>query len=694
MSIAGSHFSSGTRSFSFTNHSVSGLGAALDPGAIRAVSDLAQPTSGKWDGMFAVASGAPAWTMAAAYLKTPTPVEHAQSLCACGGCAALSPSPRPIGGPMTETEVDDYTSILRTSWYNDSTAPPPLSGKPIILTFSFETEAYTWLGEEGYSGAFEASFAALSGSEKSLARDMLDEWADNSGIIFIEVPAGVGDIQFGKYDFDLDGTTSGFAGFAYFPRIDDSGSAITGDVLLDTESTVDEDLLLHEIGHALGFKHPFDGDPTADDEHDDKDYTVMAYDGTPRTDLGPFDLEAVEYVYGSNADDGDHVSSWSWNATKLLLTQAGKAGGDLIRGIHGKDKIAGAGGADEIYANAGKDKVDGDAGADAIQGGEGNDTIDGGTENDDLEGGDGNDKVSGGDGDDVILDRAGANKLLGGIGADEITFYSVSDVDGGTGTDEAVYWQDEGPKKTLKLKGITDGFTISDGARVVGIEDFTIATADGKDKVTFDNVGLGEYLWVAEGGIDEMIVDWSDKTVFVLSGESGGGLFAATDYDGAEFDTSIFGLDVESIRVTGGSAGDFLGGGDGADTFTGGGGGDSFTYDAASQSTGATYDRITDFSAASDFFDVFVEVDGVEAAVTTGSLSKATFDADLASEIGTSELSAGNAVLFTPSAGNLAGKTFLIIDQGGGGGYDSGADLVIDVTGGSLGGLSASNFFT
>jgi hypothetical protein len=80
--------------------------------------------------------------------------------------------------------------------------------------------------------------------------------------------------------------------------------------------------------------------------------------------------------------------------------------------------------------------------------------------------------------------------------------------------------------------------------------------------------------------------------------------------------------------------------------------------------------------------------------VTDGTLSKASFDADLAAAVGTGELSAGKAVLFTPDAGNLAGRTFLIIDQGGGSGYDSGADLVIDVTGGSLGGLSAGNFFT
>ena len=54
-------------------------------------------------------------------------------------------------------------------------------------------------------------------------------------------------------------------------------------------------LLLHEIGHALGFKHPFEGPNTLSSTYDDHAYTVMSYTGSYPSVLGPFDVQAAQH---------------------------------------------------------------------------------------------------------------------------------------------------------------------------------------------------------------------------------------------------------------------------------------------------------------------------------------------------------------------------------------------------------------
>ena len=76
-------------------------------------------------------------------------------------------------------------------------------------------------------------------------------------------------------------------------------------------------------------------------------------------------------------------------------------------------------------------------------------------------------------------------------------------------------------------------------------------------------------------------------------------------------------------------------------------------------------------------------VSAVDAAVTTGALSTATFDSDLAAAVGASQLGAGHAVVFTPNSGTLSGDHFLIVDANGVAGYQAGQDYVIEFGTGS-----------
>jgi hypothetical protein len=134
-------------------------------------------------------------------------------------------------------------------------------------------------------------------------------------------------------------------------------------------------------------------------------------------------------------------------------------------------------------------------------------------------------------------------------------------------------------------------------------------------------------------------------------------------------------------------------GGLGADKLTGGALLDTFTYTSAAQSTSTHYDTITGFNFSKDIFDTpgaAGTITGINAKVTSGTLSTSAFDANLTTAM-SGHLTAHHAILFTPTAGTLSGATFLVVDLNGTAGYQSGHDLVIRMSGAS-GTLAAGGF--
>ena len=119
------------------------------------------------------------------------------------------------------------------------------------------------------------------------------------------------------------------------------------------------------------------------------------------------------------------------------------------------------------------------------------------------------------------------------------------------------------------------------------------------------------------------------------------------------------------------------------DTFTSGGGKDLFVYTDVHESQSITFDTITDASFPNDRFDVQGTITGEDSAITAGTLddtSQATFDLQLGIAM-SGHLLARHFCLYTPNDGTLSGRTFLIVDQNILAGYQSGADLVIEITG-------------
>ncbi|CAH0253095.1 Serralysin [Massilia sp. Bi118] len=121
-----------------------------------------------------------------------------------------------------------------------------------------------------------------------------------------------------------------------------------------TPSTYGYETLLHELGHALGLKHPFDDSIHLPASQDNTNNTLMSYTdaGSAHSVYSQYDIAALNWLYG-----GDGL------------------GGALgINSTTGARYITGTSGADTLTGTAANDKLEGDGGNDMIDGGSGFDT--------------------------------------------------------------------------------------------------------------------------------------------------------------------------------------------------------------------------------------------------------------------------------------------------------------------------------
>lgn len=333
--------------------------------------------------------------------------------CGCSACCGLIPQ---ASGARFTSEFDALLSGFSMS---------NAEGRGAFFTYSFPTEPPAYLFAT-FSAEELATFEAFSNSYKDLARQAVQAYVSISGLTAFEAPPGFGDVQFMIYDLAVFDGFGSAGGFAYYPF---PSNPLSSDIFIDDNSarstfrSFNFYVLLHELGHALGLKHPFEGNVQLESDFDNSGFTVMSYDlSNFRNGLGPLDVEAVQFLYGDQNADGNQISSWSWDPLTFTLTQTGNDTDERIIGVGSSDRIFGQGGNDSIYGGLGNDLINGGSGNDELYGNEGNDTLIGGEGSDRLFGGSGDDTLDGGGGDDFLFADEGNGGLDGGEGFDYAVF--------------------------------------------------------------------------------------------------------------------------------------------------------------------------------------------------------------------------------------------------------------------------------
>jgi Ca2+-binding RTX toxin-like protein len=248
------------------------------------------------------------------------------------------------------------------------------SHQPGLVTYSFATAA---TGPHGGTDA-SAPWTPFNAAQQAAARQALEAWDAVSGIRFLEVPdtargAGI-DVR-----FELSTLPSNYAGLTYYPDV--------GDVSISLDLHGSDPMargsygylvLLHEIGHALGLKHPFDYSPNLPAELDNFNTTVMSYPkqgfGTPDS-LRAADIEAIQYLYGTQQDEESFSIHWSWDAALGGIRHMGDDSAQTITGTALRDIIIGGGGGDVLKGQEGHDILQGGAGENLVDGGAGIDVL-------------------------------------------------------------------------------------------------------------------------------------------------------------------------------------------------------------------------------------------------------------------------------------------------------------------------------
>ena len=300
------------------------------------------------------------------------------------------------------TTVSDYTALLSgTYWY-----PGGALGRPVVLTYSFATAAPGY-GQD--SGAADSSFTPLTASEQTAVRAALAQWSAAAGVTFIEVKGGAaGDLVFANYA--LSASEAGLGNYPYAGAyVDDAGKVqaygglqqVAGDVYFTPGvagySAADAlHVALHEIGHALGLKHPFDGDVVLDASLNNSTHTVMSYTGYSPA-LGDLDVAAAQAIYGK-AGATIPGETWSWNASTQTFTETSTLSNDVVRGVSAPL---------DVLTAAANSVVVGGAYANVIHGGT-------------------NTSMSGGVGNDLFYSAGGGSYSIYGAGGTDVAVVAAA----------------------------------------------------------------------------------------------------------------------------------------------------------------------------------------------------------------------------------------------------------------------------
>jgi Ca2+-binding RTX toxin-like protein len=416
-------------------------------------------------------------------------------------------------------------------------------GAGVNLTYSFPTGTASFVsGYEEFSGWFAITLTESLGVTAAL-KEVIS--VINVNVTKVQDNASVvGDIRFAvtkvsgpdeaAHAFLPGNTPEG--GDVWFSNVnwnENGGGISRGDFDFSTA--------MHEIGHALGLKHTFEGPNILPAEFDNYFYTVMSYTASPWSSRGDnyasfypttlmyYDILALQTLYGRDRDHNAGNTRYTFEQGRTYFQTIDDAGGlDTIQynGTRGVSIDLDEGGFSNVSnavsfsgGNASRDTVwiGPNTVIERATGGSGADTLLGNSARNLLSGRSGNDTLKGWGGADVLFGGIGRDTLVGGTGADSFRFASVAE----TGITDLTR------DRILDFVHLTDKINVAviDPNRAVsGDDDFNWR---GKHAFTLGSEGQLRYqLFDKPGKVD-------DRTI----------IFGDVDNDtGAEFQIELKGL--------------------------------------------------------------------------------------------------------------------------------------------------------
>jgi hypothetical protein len=305
------------------------------------------------------------------------------------------------------TGTNSIDALVYSSW---NSTP----GKAAALTYSFLASA-----PSGASADDAKGFQMMTFAQQQATRAALGAWSNVANLSFVEVDSG-GQLRFGTNDQSKNNSSA----YAYLPEpgIDYVTLYLNNRGYYNsvfTAGSFGPSVLLHEIGHTLGLKHPGNYDsagtsidgPFLPDATDNTDYSVMSYHQSSsfngRYDVSPmlYDIQAIQYLYGANTgyhagddvyaftsgqapvciwdDGGNNTFDFSacFGATQIDLragafsgTASGLTNVSIAYNVTIKTVLTGSGGSTVTLNDAG-DVMKGGSGADVVRVGAGDDLI-------------------------------------------------------------------------------------------------------------------------------------------------------------------------------------------------------------------------------------------------------------------------------------------------------------------------------
>lgn len=247
--------------------------------------------------------------------------------------------------------------------------------KANVITFGF--------GDDKDHTASVKSVSALTVSQREGVRSAIAYVASVTGIMFEETTS-LADQQMAFLGADiLSRGTTGLAAwsseYTYLPPDKLTSYTAEVEVFLDvldwpenldlTEGTGGYETLLHEIGHALGLKHPFEGSPQLSGILDNTGNTVMSYtqNGGAKSTFQVLDIDALYWIYGGDGLGGDFgLNSRLGPRISTLSDQRGTAGSDSLHASGSGALVSALAGDDRIVDASGSQIVDGGSGRDTV----------------------------------------------------------------------------------------------------------------------------------------------------------------------------------------------------------------------------------------------------------------------------------------------------------------------------------------